>query len=129
MTSSIPPYRTGGTGNQGGAINPISNSCSSPEPTRRHVEFQRSIYPRESLPNPGKRAADRPSSPKIRGCNGCRLADCGHAKTCAKVDWVRAPQVNCLEGSTFMVSNLIGDVGPDPDQVLGLFYRDMRHLS
>jgi glycogen debranching enzyme len=56
-------------------------------------------------------------------------ADCGHAKTCAKVGWVRAPQVNCLEGSTFMVSDLIGDVGPDPDQVLGLFYRDMRHLS
>ena len=56
-------------------------------------------------------------------------ADCGHAKTCAKVDWVRAPQVNCLEGSTFMVSDLIGDVGPDPDQVFGLFYRDMRHLS
>jgi glycogen debranching enzyme len=56
-------------------------------------------------------------------------ADCGHAKTCAKVDRVRAPQVNCLEGSTFMVSDLIGDVGPDPDQVLGLFYRDMRHLS
>ena len=56
-------------------------------------------------------------------------ADCGHAKTCAKVDQVRAPQVNCLEGSTFMVSDLIGDVGPDPDQVLGLFYRDMRHLS
>jgi glycogen debranching enzyme len=56
-------------------------------------------------------------------------ADCDHAKTCAKVDWVRAPQVNCLEGSTFMVSDLIGDVGPDPDQVLGLFYRDMRHLS
>jgi glycogen debranching enzyme len=42
---------------------------------------------------------------------------------------VRAPQVNCLEGSTFMVSDLIGDAGPDPDQVLGLFYRDMRHLS
>src|SRR4029453_2561055 len=56
-------------------------------------------------------------------------ADCGHAKTCAKVDRVRTPQVNCLEGSTFMVSDLIGDVGPDPDQVLGLFYRDMRHLS
>jgi glycogen debranching enzyme len=45
------------------------------------------------------------------------------------VEWVRAPQVNCLEGSTFMVSDLIGDVGPDADQVLGLFYRDMRHLS
>jgi glycogen debranching enzyme len=42
---------------------------------------------------------------------------------------VRAPQVNCLVGSTFMVSDLIGDVGQDSDQVLGLFYRDMRHLS
>ena len=28
-----------------------------------------------------------------------------------------------------MVSDLIGDVRPDPDQVLGLFHRDMRHLS
>ena len=42
---------------------------------------------------------------------------------------MRAPQVNCLEGNTFMVSDLIGDVGPDSDQVFGLFYRDMRHLS
>ena len=41
---------------------------------------------------------------------------------------MRAPQVNCLEGNTFMVSDLIGDVRPDPDQV-PLFYRDMRHLS
>jgi glycogen debranching enzyme len=45
------------------------------------------------------------------------------------VGWVRAPQINCLEGSTFMVSDLVGDAGPDPDEVLGLFYRDMRHLS
>lgn len=42
---------------------------------------------------------------------------------------MRAPQVNCLEGNTFMVSDLTGDVGPDSDQVFGLFYRDMRHLS
>jgi glycogen debranching enzyme len=42
---------------------------------------------------------------------------------------MRAPQVNCLEDTTFMVSDLIGDAGPDPDQVLGLFHRDMRHLS
>ncbi len=28
-----------------------------------------------------------------------------------------------------MVSDLIGDASPDPDEVLGLFYRDMRHLS
>ena len=27
---------------------------------------------------------------------------------------MRAPQVNCLEGSTFMVSDLIGDAGPRP---------------
>ena len=45
------------------------------------------------------------------------------------VGCVRAPQINCLEGSTFMVSDVVGDAGPDPDEVLGLFYRDMRHLS
>jgi glycogen debranching enzyme len=45
------------------------------------------------------------------------------------VGCVRAPQINCLEGSTFMVSDVIGDAGPDHDEVLGLFYRDMRHLS
>jgi glycogen debranching enzyme len=45
------------------------------------------------------------------------------------VGWVKAPQINCLEGSTFMVSDLVGDAAPDPDEVLGLFYRDMRHLS
>jgi glycogen debranching enzyme len=28
-----------------------------------------------------------------------------------------------------MVSDLIGDAGPESDQALGLFYRDMRHLS
>jgi glycogen debranching enzyme len=42
---------------------------------------------------------------------------------------MRATHINCVEGNTFMVSDLIGDAGPDPDQVLGLFYRDMRHLS
>jgi glycogen debranching enzyme len=51
------------------------------------------------------------------------------AVTCARLDWVRDPQVNCLEGNTFMVSDLTGDVGTDTDQVFGLFYRDMRHLS
>jgi glycogen debranching enzyme len=45
------------------------------------------------------------------------------------VGCVRAPQINCLEGSTFMVSDVVGDAGPDHDEVLGLFYRDMRHLS
>ena len=45
------------------------------------------------------------------------------------VGCVRAPLINCLEGNTFMVSDLVGDAGPDPDEVLGLFYRDMRHLS
>jgi glycogen debranching enzyme len=50
-------------------------------------------------------------------------------ETCVMVGCVRAPQINCLEGSTFMVSDIVGDAGPDPDEVLGLFYRDMRHLS
>ena len=45
------------------------------------------------------------------------------------VGCVRAPQINCLEGNSFMVSDLVGDAGPDQDEVLGLFYRDMRHLS
>ena len=45
------------------------------------------------------------------------------------VGCVRALQINCLEGSTFMVSDVVGDAGPDHDEVLGLFYRDMRHLS
>jgi len=42
---------------------------------------------------------------------------------------VKAPLINCIDGNTFMVSDLTGDVEPDPDQVLGLFYRDVRHLS
>ena len=42
---------------------------------------------------------------------------------------VTASRVNCLEGNTFMVSDLTGDVQPDPDQAFGLFYRDVRHLS
>ena len=45
------------------------------------------------------------------------------------VGCVRAPQINCLEGNTFMVSDLVGDADPDLDEVPGLFYRDMRHLS
>jgi len=41
----------------------------------------------------------------------------------------REPQINCLEGSTFMVTDMSGDAEADPDRVLGLFYRDVRHLS
>jgi glycogen debranching enzyme len=42
---------------------------------------------------------------------------------------VKLPQVNILEGITFVVSDARGDVTPDPDDPAGLFYRDMRHLS
>jgi glycogen debranching enzyme len=42
---------------------------------------------------------------------------------------VKHPEVSCIDGNTFMVSDLTGDVEPDPDRVLGLFYRDVRHLS
>jgi N-terminal domain of (some) glycogen debranching enzymes len=42
---------------------------------------------------------------------------------------VRQPQIDCLEGNTFMISDLIGDATPDPDKVLGAFHRDVRHLS
>ena len=38
-------------------------------------------------------------------------------------------QVDCLEGNTFLISDAAGDVEPNSDHVLGLFYRDMRHLS
>lgn len=38
-------------------------------------------------------------------------------------------QVNILEGSTFMVSDVRGDVVPEDEQSSGLFFRDMRHLS
>jgi glycogen debranching enzyme len=38
-------------------------------------------------------------------------------------------QVDCLEGNTFLISDAAGDVEPGSDQVLGLFYRDVRHLS
>jgi N-terminal domain of (some) glycogen debranching enzymes len=41
----------------------------------------------------------------------------------------REPQINCLEGSTFMVTDMSGDAEADPDRVLGLFHRDVRHLS
>lgn len=38
-------------------------------------------------------------------------------------------RVNILEGSTFVVSDLRGDIGLRQDELNGLFYRDMRHLS
>src|SRR5919199_50942 len=38
-------------------------------------------------------------------------------------------QITVLEGRTFMVSDMCGDVDVIPDQPAGLFYRDMRHLS
>jgi glycogen debranching enzyme len=44
-------------------------------------------------------------------------------------DGVHDRQVNCLEGNTFLISDERGDVEPNPDQALGLFYRDVRHLS
>jgi glycogen debranching enzyme len=42
---------------------------------------------------------------------------------------VKQPQVNILEGITFVVSDTRGDITPDAEQPAGLFYRDMRHLS
>ncbi len=42
---------------------------------------------------------------------------------------MHAQQVNILEGSTFVVSDLAGDVDARPDEPAGFFYRDMRHLS
>ncbi len=38
-------------------------------------------------------------------------------------------RINILEGSTFVVSDLRGDIGIRRDEMSGLFYRDMRHLS
>jgi glycogen debranching enzyme len=42
---------------------------------------------------------------------------------------MRTDDVRILDGSTFLVSGPEGDVGGQPDQVQGLFFRDMRHLS
>ena len=42
---------------------------------------------------------------------------------------MQAKQVSILEGSTFVVSDLVGDIDARPDEPAGLFYRDMRHLS
>jgi glycogen debranching enzyme len=42
---------------------------------------------------------------------------------------VQSKQVSILEGSTFAVSDEVGDMHARPDEPAGLFYRDMRHLS
>jgi glycogen debranching enzyme len=42
---------------------------------------------------------------------------------------VKQRQVNILEGITFVVSDVSGDIAPDSAEPAGLFYRDMRHLS
>jgi glycogen debranching enzyme len=42
---------------------------------------------------------------------------------------VQPRRINILEGSTFVVSDLRGDIGIRRDEMSGLFYRDMRHLS
>jgi glycogen debranching enzyme len=42
---------------------------------------------------------------------------------------VKLPQVSILEGITFVVSDMSGDITPDMNNPAGLFYRDMRHLS
>src|SRR5256884_9440186 len=42
---------------------------------------------------------------------------------------VQPRRINILEGSTFVVSDLRGDIGLRDDEMSGLFYRDMRHLS
>jgi glycogen debranching enzyme len=42
---------------------------------------------------------------------------------------VQAKQVSILDGSTFVVSDPVGDINARPDEPGGLFYRDMRHLS
>jgi glycogen debranching enzyme len=45
-------------------------------------------------------------------------------------EWdVQPRRINILEGSTFVVSDLRGDIGVRDDGMSGLFYRDMRHLS
>jgi glycogen debranching enzyme len=40
-----------------------------------------------------------------------------------------ADTISILDGSTFLVSDLRGDVDPSPDQPHGFFYRDTRFLS
>lgn len=42
---------------------------------------------------------------------------------------MKPPSVSVLDGSTFAVSDTQGDMATTADQVLGLFFRDTRHLS
>jgi len=42
---------------------------------------------------------------------------------------MRKREVRILDGSTFVVSDEQGDMAARPDEPLGFFYRDMRHLS
>ena len=42
---------------------------------------------------------------------------------------MKPPSVRVLDGSSFAVSDTQGDMADAPDQVLGLFFRDTRHLS
>jgi glycogen debranching enzyme len=42
---------------------------------------------------------------------------------------VQARQVTILDGSTFVVSDVQGDIDARPDEPQGFFYRDTRHLS
>jgi glycogen debranching enzyme len=42
---------------------------------------------------------------------------------------VHDQQISILEGTTFVVSDAQGDIAPSRDRPLGLFHRDMRHLS
>jgi len=37
--------------------------------------------------------------------------------------------ISILDGSTFLVSGLNGDIDAGPNQAEGFFYKDMRHLS
>jgi glycogen debranching enzyme len=42
---------------------------------------------------------------------------------------VQTKQISILDGSTFVVSDMSGDIDARPDEPAGFFYRDMRHLS
>jgi len=42
---------------------------------------------------------------------------------------VQPRRINILDGSTFVVSDMRGDIGLRHDDMSGLFYRDTRHLS
>ena len=106
ITDSVPPYCRGGMGNQGGPITPTLIFHSYPIAVSKN--------PLQPLIESEQRGAQVPANSVGAMWQSERVKD---------------PQVNCLEGNTFMVSDLTGDVEPDPDRVLGLFHRDMRHLS